>query len=340
MAAQTFGDGGLRVLITGATGFLGRALLRSLSNLDKVTSVAVFALPGDAVPDEWLRSGVVVHRGDIASRDDVRRAVQGQQVVLHAAGLVSYAQRDRGALMRVNRDGAANVAEACVEFGVRRLVHVSSVGAIGAAFDGTLGDEDASFNWPADFGYMSSKSSGQAEVLRRVTEQGLSAVVINPASIMGPGDDDPASAQNRLYGMVCSSPVLPSFSGGLGVVDVRDVADMTVAAIANGVSGRCYLAVGANLSYRSVLLAIADALGLRRSVVGLPRWLLSVAGRAAEAASGLSGKPAPLTRSYAELSPWHCYYDNSRSCEDLRHSYRCFRQTVSEGSRYYSDRFR
>ncbi|MFO7650110.1 MAG: NAD-dependent epimerase/dehydratase family protein [bacterium] len=329
----------MRLLVTGATGFLGRALIPRLVERFGPGSVGALLLPGDAFPDCWRDLAVREIRGDVADAGSVDSAVAGSDAVIHAAGLVTYARRDRAALARVNVLGTRHVAAACVMHRVKRLVHISSVGALGMRRDGVPTDEDQPYNWPAGFVYMESKIAGQSEVLRRVESDGLNAVVLNPASIMGPGDPTPSSAHNRLHAFVRSSPVLPSFRGSLGVVDVRDAAEIAAKAVQQGVPGRCYLLSGSNVSYPDVLAAMARAMGLRRVVVVLPGWMLAGAGWAAEGLAAAVGRPPALAESYGRLSAWRCCYTNERSCGEFAHTYRAFETTVADGCRYYLENF-
>ncbi len=329
----------MKVLVTGATGFVGRAVVENLLRLSPAAEMTLMLQKDDLLPAAWADTGLRVQRGDVGERDAVMRAVEGQEVVLHLAGLVSHRRRDRDALIRTNVIGARHIAEACLHYNVRRLVHVSSVGAVGMRTDGVPADEKTSYNWPGGFVYMESKRDGQLEVLRSVEDKGLNAVVLNPASIMGPGDPRADSAHNRLYRLVHTSPVLPCFAGGLGVVDVRDVAGMILALIEKGQPGRCYIACGANVTYHEVLTAIAREFGQRRRIFCLPGWMLAAAGAVLEHAGDLLGLPAVLTESYGRLSGWHCYYDNRQSCTELNWRYIPFERTIADGCRFWLDNY-
>jgi len=138
----------------------------------------------------------------------VAAAVRGHDRVVHMAGLISYWKGDEAKLEAVNEDGVQSVVEACLAEGVERLVHISSVGAMGFREDGTPADETAPFNWPADILYMTSKRRGQDIVERAGRERGLRAVILNPASIMGPGDHNPATPHNQLYKMMCGGTAI------------------------------------------------------------------------------------------------------------------------------------
>jgi nucleoside-diphosphate-sugar epimerase len=189
----------VRVLVTGATGFVGAVLVPELVRRYGEKTVDAFVLPGEDLPESWRDAGLRIFRGDIADEAAVRAAVDGHSHVVHLAGFISYWRGDEERLRHVNEDGVRAVVEASLASGVERLIHISSVGAIGFHKDGRPADETTPFNWPEDILYMASKRRGQAIVERAVRERGLRAVILNPASIMGPGDHEPATPHNAIY---------------------------------------------------------------------------------------------------------------------------------------------
>jgi len=326
----------VNVLVTGATGFVGSVLLPRLIDRYGAASVSAYVLPGDRIPESWAGRGVRVYDGDIADREAVRAAVKGKTHVVHLAGLISYWRGDRERLFRVNRDGARTVGEACAENGVERLVHVSSVGAIGFHKDGRPADEDAPYNWPDSILYMASKHAGQLAVEELVRDRGLRAVILAPASIMGPGDHDPRTPHNRLYGMISKHRITGSFTGGLAVVDVRDLVELIGDALeGKGRDGQSYLAAGANLTYAEAVRLIGRACGLKSRPIPVPAWLVAAGGGLAEGVSAVFKKRPLITFAYGRLSGWRSYYDGGKSVREFGHLYRPVEQTVADGWEYY-----
>jgi dihydroflavonol-4-reductase len=232
-----------------------------------------------------------------------------------------------------------NVVDACVRHGVRRLVHISSVGAVGFHRDGRKADEDTAFNWPQSFPYMTSKHAGQQVVERAVRKRDLPAVILNPASLMGPGDPIFSSPHNQLYHRIYNRTLFGCFSGGLAVTDVRDLAEIIVKALTMGSAGEKYLVVGANVKYATVVEAIGACFRRRVYPFRIPAFLLVAAGALLETASGLSGKRPLLTRSYGRLSGWFGYYSNRKSREAFGHSYLPLEQTITDGCRYFRENY-
>jgi dihydroflavonol-4-reductase len=325
-----------RVLVTGATGFVGSVLIPELVGRFDAEAVSAFVLPGDRIPDSWAGLPVRVHRGDIADASAVRDAVSGHSRVIHLAGLISYWKGDLDRLRRVNRDGVKTVVDACLEHGVRRLVHISSVGAIGFHRGGEPADEETPFNWPSNIYYMLTKREGQEIVEEAVRGRGLPAVILNPASIMGPGDHDPNTPHNRLYRSICRGRLFGSFAGGLSVVDVRDLVAIILKALDRGRIGDKYLVVGANLRYPEVIRLISRACGRLAFPFPIPAPLVTAAGGILELASRATGRRPLLTAAYGRLSGWAAYASNAKSRAEFDHDYLPVEKTVADGWEYFN----
>jgi dihydroflavonol-4-reductase len=330
----------VKVLVTGATGFVGAVLMPELVRRYGAECVDTFVLPGDPIPETWRAMPVRRIEGDIADRAAVAGAVAGHSHVVHLAGFISYWKGDEDRLRSVNEDGARSVVEACLAAGVERLIHVSSVGAVGFHPDGTPADETTPFNWPDDILYMGSKRRGQDIVERAVRERGLRAVVLNPASIMGPGDHIKTTPHNLLYGRICGQTQWGSFAGGLAIVDVRDLAAIIQAALeGRGRDGESYLVVGANLTYSDVVRRISRTCGRGCHPFPVPPALLTAAGHVLEALARRTGRRPLLTAAYGRLSGWTAYYDNAKSRREFGHTYIDADRTIADGWDYFRTKF-
>jgi dihydroflavonol-4-reductase len=329
----------LNILVTGASGFVGRRLVDRLLATMTQDEVAIFLLPGEAVPEPFADK-VKIYRGDIRDAEAVRNAVRGKDLVFHIAGLISYWVLDAEKMETVNVGGVKTIVAACVEFKVRRLVHVSSVGAVGFHPDGRFADEETPFNWPESFGYMTTKRDGQKVVRDAVRDRGLDTVIVNPASVMGPGDPSAQSAHNRLHAsMYKCGTFFGTLGGGLAVVDVRDLVETILAAAEKGRSGEAYLSVGANVPYSRVLELMAKSAGKGFIPFVLPPFALAAVGWAAELFSRLTRKRPFITAAYGRLSGWKAYYSSEKSRRELGISYRPLEETIADGCRYYEKAF-
>jgi dihydroflavonol-4-reductase len=329
----------MKILITGATGFVGSVLVPRLIDRVGADRIAVFVLPHEALPLTYAQQPVEVIRGDIVDAAAVARACQSRTHVIHMAALISYWRRDLERLTAVNVAGVRHVVAACLASGVERLVHISSVGAIGFHKSGALADETTPYNWPADFYYMTTKFQGQQVVETAVAESALPAIILNPASIMGPGDWNIATPHNQLYKSIYAKTMVGSFAGGLAVVDVRDLCDLIVLSLEQGRLGERYLAVGANVPYADVIRAMARFAGRKAYPWRIPAFVFTAAGAVMEAASDLTRKRPLLTTAYGRLSGWYNYYSNAKSVREFRHAYIPFEQTIEESCRYFERTF-
>jgi nucleoside-diphosphate-sugar epimerase len=330
----------MKILVTGATGFVGNVLLDELPKSFPEAQISVFVLPGD--PFEKIasqRKRIHVIQGDITKEEEVSRAVQDQTHVIHLAGLISYIQRDKKALMDVNAKGIKNIVEACLQHRILRLIHISSVGACGFHKDGKLADEETSFNWPQNFHYMTSKHEGQKIGEQACKEKGLPTVILLPASIMGPGDPNIQTPHNQLYDRIYKKGLFGCFSGGLSVVDVRDLVEIIIKALESKARCEKYLVVGANLKYADVVRAIAKYGQKKVFPFPVPSFFLSALGRFLEFSGKITKRKPMLTYAYGKLSGWTVYYSNEKSRKEFNHEYRSFEKTIEDSCRYYEDNF-
>ncbi len=304
------------VLVTGGTGYFGARLVRVL----RVRGARVRVLARPTAATGWLEAlGVEVCRGDVTAPATLGAAVEGQQVVIHAAGRVSD-WGPRREFFRVNAQGTANVVAACRAAGVRRLVHLGSLTVLGLPRGGRVVDEEtAPADAPGD-AYTASRLSGERIVRAAHGEGGLETVVVRCGLIWGPGE--PTILPRVLALLRRGRMVYPG--GGrnhLGMAYVDNLAEaVLLAATVPAAAGRLYhITDGEEVSCREVLDALAGALGVpppRRSVpfpvVYALAALLEWTAKAVRSAS-----PPPITRYGARLVACDCRYDIGRARREL-----------------------
>ncbi len=330
----------MRILMTGATGFVGNSLLPELQKAFPDAELTTFVLPDDSLKDNLSKhKNLHMIEGDITDKKAIQEAVKGHSHVIHLAGLISYWKKDREKLMAVNKEGVKNIVESCLEHPISKLIHISSVGAYGFYKDGCFADEETPFNWPDYFGYMVSKYEGQKIVEQAINNKGLNAVILNPASIMGPGDPNLSTPHNQLYHRIYNGPLYGCFSGGLAVVDVRDLVKIIIRVLDSNKYGEKYLVVGANVKYTEVVKSIARQANKKAYAFPVPSFLLSFLGVCLEHLSSITGKRPLLTRAYGKLSGWKTYYSNKKSIKDFNHDYIPFEQTIEDSCRYFEKNF-
>lgn len=269
------------VLVTGAAGHVGGALVREL--LENGEKVRVFVLPDDDISG---LNGLPLHvvRGNILDRESLRSAMAGADVVYHLAGIISI-MPGRNALMRqVNVVGTSHVARVARESGVRRMVYVSSIHALGRPPRRTPVDERIPFDPHNAAGeYDQTKAEASLAVLAEV-EKGLDAVLICPTGIIGPYYHHGGSPMNAQIRRWMKPGVHVVINGHFDFVDVRDVASAMVLAAKKGRCGETYIIRGARVS-------VAELIGMVRKLTARTGLNLLV--------------PFPLALAGATLATWH-----------------------------------
>lgn len=274
-------------IITGANGHLGNTIVRMLARQD--VQVRGLVLPGESARDT---GNIRYYRGDVRDLESLRPLfadTQGYEVtVIHTAGIIDISEHVSPTLYDVNVNGTRHIVALCLEYGVRRLVYVSSVHAIPEGDRMSVLREVDHFS--ADQvvgGYAKTKAAATQIVLDAVHQLGLDAVVVHPSGILGPYDN----SGNHLVQMVRDyiNGKLPAcVRGGYDFVDVRDVAQGCLAAAQRGKTGECYILSNRHYEVRDVLRMVGRVCGGRHLPV-LPMWM-------AKAAAPLLGTVSRLRR--------------------------------------------
>jgi dihydroflavonol-4-reductase len=302
----------MKVLVTGATGFLGTNLVRGL--VREGFEVRATGLPGSFT--KYTKDlDVEIFPGDITVYDEVRRLVDGMEAVFHVAGDTSFWKRRFDRQRRINVEGAVNVARACLECGVKRLVHTSTVDALGYNPDGLADENWDVYNYGGTgYNYADTKREGELRVLGFVGE-GLDVVVINPGSMIGPFDH--TLQFGRLFMEMRDGKVPAFLPGGAPWAHVGEVARAHIAALERGKRGERYIAGGVNESYETVFRMIAEAVGIKPPRFTMPPLLTVAYGYLMEFLSEFTNKPPELNPGQARYMSVFPRYDSSRAVEEL-----------------------
>ncbi|MXW64903.1 MAG: NAD-dependent epimerase/dehydratase family protein [Bacteroidetes bacterium SB0662_bin_6] len=314
-------------LVTGATGFVGAVLTRRLV-LDGVP-VRVFRRAGSKLDLLGETAQKVEHAlGDITDDLALQKAMQGVEYVYHVAGNIGFgSSRVRNRLMSVNVDGTAAVVNAALAGGVRRLVHASSVAALGRSNrpDDVL-DENAQWQRSksnSTYGY--SKYLAELEVKRGIAE-GLDAVMVNPSLIFGLGRK--GENTRRIVDQIRRKRIVMFPAGVTSVVDVLDVADGMVRAMQYGEAGERFVLAAHNLSWEELFRQLAQACGAAPPTIRLAPAAAILVAYSSEAVAFLTRTEPLLPRANARFMSAVNRYDNTFACEKLGWRPRPFEETV------------
>jgi len=294
-----------RVLVTGSSGLLGRELISQLLAKGKLVTALYNKKKFEGPASENLK----LLQCDILDVTGLEEAMEGVEELYHCAGKVSFNGSDAGALFKVNVEGTANVVNAALEAGVRKMVHVSSVAALGRIRKDEMIDE--SMQWTEETSnskYGQSKYLGELEVWRGIAE-GLNAVIVNPTIILGVGDHDESST--KIFKSVYNE--FPWYSEGVtGFVDVADVAKAMIQLMESDIVSERFIISAENRTYREVFNSMADAFGKKRPTKKVTAWLASVVWRLERIKSKFTGKQPLVTKETAATALAIAVYDNSK----------------------------
>lgn len=258
-----------RVLVTGATGFLGRHLVSQLR--DAGHHVVALCRRDDAA---LAALGVEVRRGDILDAASVRAAAEGAEVLFHCAGKVSRRPEDAEDLFRVHVEGTKTTLDAARAAGVRRVIYASTSGTVAVSEDAhDVRGEDAAppidliARWP----YYRSKLYAERAALDRSTLS-FEVVSVNPTLLLGPGDDQGSSTGDVVKFLEEKVPFVPA--GGMSFVDARDAAAGMILAMEKGRGGERYLLSAVNLTIEAFFARLERLSGVRGPRLRTPRSLL------------------------------------------------------------------
>lgn len=301
----------MKVLVTGGAGFIGHHVVRMLR--ERGDEVRVTLAPGESA-DPVSPFDVEAVDCDIRDLPAVDRAVRGCDRVVHMAAIYALWMRQWRTIYQVNVQGTANVLRACADAGVERIVHTSSIAAVGLHDDGTPSTEADAFNLHGRVPHYSlSKYEAELCALRAVAA-GAPVVIVNPAFPFGTGDRRPTPTGAMIL-RILSGRWFASGPGGLNVVDVEDVARGHLLALDRGAVGRRYLLAGTNTSYDELFDTVKRVAGSRRPHVRMPAWVTRVAGRAGDVVARWG---EPIVDSHtAEYACRTMHFDPSRARREL-----------------------
>ncbi len=293
------------VLVTGASGLVGSHLITALVKQHK----PVKALYRSAIPSMEGADKVHWIKADILDILDLEEAMQGVEQVYHCAGMVSFSPAQKNLLHKINIEGTANVVNACLTAGVQKLLHVSSVAALGRIRKDTVVNE--TMNWTKETSnseYGKTKYFGEMEVWRGVGE-GLRAVIVNPSIILGAGDWDKGST--GIFKNVYKE--FPWYTDGVtGFVDVADVVNAMVMLMDSDTASQRFIVSAYNLGYHELFAQIAQSFDKKPAHKKVTPFIAEVVWRLEAIKGKLSGKRPLLTKETADTAQAKVYFDNSK----------------------------
>jgi dihydroflavonol-4-reductase len=320
-------------LVTGATGFIGSAVVRKL--LARGRAVRALVEPGAPTPNLDGLTGVERIAGDVLDRDAVGRAMAGCDAVYHLAAIYALWLPDEKIIYDVNVEGTKNVLFAAMKAGVRKVVHTSSIAAIGVPRASELADETFAFNyWNEANAYIRSKYLSDLDA-QRFAREGVPVVIVCPAFPFGERDVGPTPTGRfiveALHGRV------PGYTaGGFCAVDVDDVAECHVLADERGAIGERYIAGAHNVTYKDFYEAVTRVAGLKKIRMKLPTPAVVGMAWAMERWADRSGTAPRITVRAARYATQTAWFDCAKA-RALGMPQTPLEETIEKAVRWFRD---
>ena len=301
------------ILVTGGTGLVGSELLRQLIAQSKSVR-AIYRSNISAHLSEEENKKVDWVKGDINDILSLEEAMQGAEQVYHCAAVVNFNPKKREEIFKTNVEGTANVVNACLTTGVKKILHVSSVSALGRIGKGETITELSQWSEETNnSAYGKSKYYAELEIFRGIAE-GLKAVVINPTIMLGPANWNEGSSAifKKAY------EGFPWYTNGItGFVDVRDVVSAMIQLMGSNISGDKFILSAENKSYKDMLTMAADAFGKKPPQKEAQKWMGEIIWRLDKLKSLLTGSNPLLTKETSRTAQTKVYFDNSKILQTL-----------------------
>jgi dihydroflavonol-4-reductase len=295
----------MKILITGADGVLGNNLVREL--LKRNHTISVLLIDKNTVSTALIELPINLFFGNILDSESVDLAIEGQDVVIHAAASTQLYPARSETINRVNINGTQNIIDKCLKHNVRRMIHVGTANSFGNGSVTNPGNELSPYlGYRYGLDYIDSKRKAQELVLKAVKEKQLPAVIVNPTFMIGPFDTKPSSGSLILALYKKKIPVITS--GSKNYIAVKDAAIAIANSIEQGKIGECYILGNYNLSYKEAFDLVSEVIGVAPPTFMIPSYFVRFYGYMNSFIGGMFGFNPSVSKEIAKLScENHCY---------------------------------
>lgn len=306
----------MKVLVTGANGFLGAHLCHKLIQ----EQMQVYGLIRNSSDISELKKNNEMQflRGDVTDRQSLDKALAEikPEIVFHLAGYVGYKKSERALMEKVNVQGTQNLLDSMIKNNLRKIVHVSSVVAIGAGFtkDEIL-NEDSEYNLThLDLGYFETKRKAEFLVKEKTKLNQIESVILNPSTIYGSADAKKGSRKTQLK--VAKGEFKFYTSGGVSIISVEDAIEGIYQGMQKGRNGERYILSGENITIKSLFEKIAAFAKVSPPKYFLPDCIVHTLGFAGDKLSSLGFKDTISSENAWSATLFH-WFSNDKAKKEL-----------------------
>ncbi|MDL5049246.1 NAD-dependent epimerase/dehydratase family protein [Oscillatoria amoena NRMC-F 0135] len=321
------------VAISGANGLLGSYVARQLLR-ENQPFVALKREGSDISILDDVNDKITWRNTDVLNPVALHEALHDVTGVIHTAAIVSFNPRDKEKLLTTNTEGTKNVVDACLQLGIRRLLHVSSVAALGRLKkQEVITEENRWTDSSMNSAYAESKYRAELEVFRG-QEEGLRTIIVNPSVILSRSDWNRSSSQLFKY-VWKQNPFY--IDGSLNYIDVRDLAEIMVKLYASDYEGERFIVNAGAISFADFFNALATRLNRRPPYIKLSKSILPWLAQAEQVRSALTGANPVITRETARLAGTHFVYSNGKITSALNTSFQPIEESLDWCCTWYKE---
>jgi dihydroflavonol-4-reductase len=317
-------------LITGCNGLVGSYIARKLLQENHLVK-ALKRQHSDMSFVADIADKIIWEDGDILDVSSLSKAMEGVTYVIHSAAVVSFLSKDYQRMYKTNVEGTANVVNLCLIHNIKKLIHISSIAALGAAQDTVITEKAVWNKAEVPSMYAQTKFEAEIEVWRGVAE-GLTACILNPSVVIGRGDMTKSS--NQFFRYALSKPYF-SPMGEVSLVDVRDVAEIAYQLLHQNIENERFIVHATKLPYLQFFEKIAMFLGIKPPKQEAKLWQLYVALWLSKIGSWLGFKVTPLSKEIIRNAQRKTKYSNEKVKTMLNFSFRSIDDTLAWACEYY-----
>ncbi|WP_186757336.1 NAD-dependent epimerase/dehydratase family protein [Echinicola salinicaeni] len=296
----------MKILITGITGLFGSYLAKEFFEVGEIHGLKRPESKTDQLGQ--LAEKIIWHDGDINDYQSLEEAFEGMDLIIHAAGLVSFDNKDKDSLLKVNHEGTTNVVNVMLSQDIKKIIHVSSVAAIGRDPEHKVIDEDHKWvDSPWNTPYSISKYFAELEVWRGVQE-GLEAIVLNPSILLAKMEE--RSNSTGLYEYVKKERSYYPI-GDINYIDVRDAARISLELFQKGLWDERFILNNESLSYQLFFKEMAEVMNKKAPNVPIKNSMIPLASLLSKI-SGFLGKKTIINKQTSQLAQQQIKFDNTK----------------------------
>ncbi len=319
-------------LITGCNGLIGSFIARKLL-AENCQVKALKRKNSDVSFVADIAEKITWIEGDILDISSLHEAMQGVSYVIHSAAVVSFLSKDYAQMRKVNIEGTANVVNCCIENQIKKLIHISSVAALGAEQHTIITEKSLWDKSNVPSVYAQTKFEAEREVWRGVAE-GLSACIIQPSVVIGTGNRHKSS--NQFFAYAFTQPRFAPM-GEISLVDVRDIADLSYLLLQGEIENESFIMTAHKVSYLHFFSNIATKLQIKAPKKEATIWHLYLAYIGTKIAALFSKKVTPLSREIIKNAQRKTNYSNEKVSKMLHFQFRSLEDTLSWACAYYKN---